>query len=68
MAVYKAIYCCRMCGAHFARTTADHDAALMEANFKKEFGAGKPHMCPDGSVGFAEFLGLRKEDTIEGED
>lgn len=67
MAVYKAIYYCRMCGAHFARTTADYDVVLTEAIFKKESGAGA-HMCPDGSVGFAEFLGLRKEDTIERED
>lgn len=68
MTVYKAIYHCRMCGAHFVHTKADYDAALMEANFKKEFGAGKPHTCPDGSIGFADFLGLRKEDTIERED
>ena len=77
--VYKAIYHCRMCGAHFAHTTVDHDTALMEATemvfdeSTKEFGSGKlwrhqTHICCDGSIGFADFLGFRKEVLSEAED
>ena len=78
MTVYKAIYHCRMCGAHFVHTTVDHDTALMEATemvfdeSTKEFGSGKlwrhqTHICCDGSIGFADFLGFRKEVTSEKE-
>lgn len=68
---YKAVYRCRLCGAeykpgatageaiaaaHMYELAADLCGIVPEAPRKIE-----PHLCPDGSMGVADFLGWKAE-------
>lgn len=76
MKEYRAIYKCRLCGEEiFGRTIRGTDKAEIQLKnscaFSTEFfnpktahreKRGIKHICKDGSLGFAEFLGFRKVD------
>ena len=74
MSEYRATYKCRLCGEEIQRTSTrdKEDVEIQMKNtcaFSSEFFNPKtahrearaiPHMCIDGSIGLAEFLGFRK--------
>lgn len=70
---YKAMYKCRMCGETFVDTTVENDlqataiTTMIALNGHHKFNyhtftEKTIHNCPDGSIGYADFLGFKRED------
>lgn len=73
MIEYRAIYKCRMCGAEYADSLiSEYEAEKCFEKFEKgksiyrsisgrnDIPKVKVHICKDGSLGFADFIGMRK--------
>lgn len=66
MSEYRAIYKCRLCGGEFTKfvTEFSYDANLyimpMCLQNQRNNLPFESHICPNGDIGFADFLGFRK--------
>lgn len=72
MKKYKALYRCRLCGKEFDETIELKDCKIKAISFGKQilivddvlnmntFDIQNQHNCEDGSIGFSDFLGLKK--------
>ena len=76
MEKFKALYRCRLCGKEFYETIELGDCKIKAICFNKQisivddvlnantYDIINQHNCGDGSIGFADFLGLKKYGTI----
>lgn len=64
---YRITYKCRLCGEIFdmGRTknidTASMEIALTASHMEQNAHLYYPHYCEDGSIGFADFIGMKGE-------
>lgn len=68
----KALYRCRLCGKEFNEIVELKDCKIKAISFDKQiliiddvlnmntYDIKNQHTCEDGSIGFADFLGLKK--------
>lgn len=73
MQEYRAIYRCRMCGEEYADSLmSEYEVEKCFEKFEKgksiyrsisgrnDIPKVKVHICKDGSLGFSDFIGMRK--------
>ncbi len=76
MAKYKALFKCRLCGKTFINSETSNEIVALNAAIKAIFGKmSEPlvptlydiHICDNGGIGIADFIGFRKDDEKDGQ-